>query len=248
MRFADKLVLNRQRHLKWRAFDVLELVLMMLCGVLLFGFSTTVTLRYRHPQHRSSVAVAPGSHVDVLHLRDFHRRSRRHAPQRSPLSDGAFRSDARHAAARDRDRHSPRGAGRRRLPGLFRLHQFSSRLRQLSHALDDANRLALCGDPDLRSADCAVHHRAARQRNPERIRPSRAARRAGSHHADRPPARRRSSCERSAYFRVDDCAVPGLRVYGRAGRLLADGRRAGRRHVHRRVDAGDHPKDVRRDG
>ena len=43
MRFADKLVLKRQRHLKWRAFDVLELVLMMLCGVLLFGFSTTVT-------------------------------------------------------------------------------------------------------------------------------------------------------------------------------------------------------------
>jgi TRAP-type C4-dicarboxylate transport system permease small subunit len=43
MRFADKLVLKRQRHLKWRAFDVLELALMMLCGVLLFGFSTTVT-------------------------------------------------------------------------------------------------------------------------------------------------------------------------------------------------------------
>jgi len=43
MWFADKLVLKRQRHLKWPAFDVLELVLMMLCGVLLFGFSTTVT-------------------------------------------------------------------------------------------------------------------------------------------------------------------------------------------------------------
>src|SRR6202166_268392 len=42
MRFADKLVLNRQLHLKWRAFDRLELVLMMLCGLLLFGFSTTV--------------------------------------------------------------------------------------------------------------------------------------------------------------------------------------------------------------
>ena len=42
MRFADKLVLERQRHLKWRAFDVLELALMILCGVLLFGFSTTV--------------------------------------------------------------------------------------------------------------------------------------------------------------------------------------------------------------
>src|SRR5579864_2766507 len=43
MRFADKLVLNRQRHLKWRAFDVLELALMILCGILLFGFSTTTT-------------------------------------------------------------------------------------------------------------------------------------------------------------------------------------------------------------
>jgi TRAP-type C4-dicarboxylate transport system permease small subunit len=43
MRFADKLVLKRQRHLKWQAFDVLELGLMMLCGALLFGFCTTVT-------------------------------------------------------------------------------------------------------------------------------------------------------------------------------------------------------------
>src|ERR1700675_1736648 len=42
MRIADKLVLERQRHLKWRAFDVLEMILMILCGVLLFGFSTTV--------------------------------------------------------------------------------------------------------------------------------------------------------------------------------------------------------------
>jgi TRAP-type C4-dicarboxylate transport system permease small subunit len=42
MSIADKLVLQRQRHLKWRAFDVLEMVLMMLCGLLLFGFSTTV--------------------------------------------------------------------------------------------------------------------------------------------------------------------------------------------------------------
>jgi TRAP-type C4-dicarboxylate transport system permease small subunit len=39
---TEKLVLQRQRHLKWRAFDVLELVLMVLCGVLLFAFSTTV--------------------------------------------------------------------------------------------------------------------------------------------------------------------------------------------------------------
>jgi TRAP-type C4-dicarboxylate transport system permease small subunit len=41
-KLAEKLVLERQRHLKWRAFDVLELILMILCGLLLFGFSATV--------------------------------------------------------------------------------------------------------------------------------------------------------------------------------------------------------------
>src|SRR5499425_3916328 len=40
---ADKLVLQRQRHLKWRALDRLELALMMLCGILCFGFSVSVT-------------------------------------------------------------------------------------------------------------------------------------------------------------------------------------------------------------
>src|ERR1700741_5215319 len=43
MPIADKLVLKRQRHLKWRAFDRLELILMVLCGVLCFGFSLSVT-------------------------------------------------------------------------------------------------------------------------------------------------------------------------------------------------------------
>src|ERR1700726_141003 len=41
-KLAKKLLLKRQRHLKWRAFDVLEITLMILCGVLLFGFLTTV--------------------------------------------------------------------------------------------------------------------------------------------------------------------------------------------------------------
>src|SRR4030081_2940634 len=41
-KLAKKLLLKRQRHLKWRAFDVLEIILMILCGLLLFGFSTTV--------------------------------------------------------------------------------------------------------------------------------------------------------------------------------------------------------------
>ena len=42
MAIADKLVLQRQHHLKWRAFDRLELGLMMLCGALCFGFSLSV--------------------------------------------------------------------------------------------------------------------------------------------------------------------------------------------------------------
>jgi TRAP-type C4-dicarboxylate transport system permease small subunit len=42
MSIADKLVLRRHHHLKWRAFDRLELCLMMLCGLLCFGFSLSV--------------------------------------------------------------------------------------------------------------------------------------------------------------------------------------------------------------
>jgi TRAP-type C4-dicarboxylate transport system permease small subunit len=42
MTMADKLVLQRQHHLKWRSFDRLELVLMILCGILCFGFSLSV--------------------------------------------------------------------------------------------------------------------------------------------------------------------------------------------------------------
>src|SRR5271157_126709 len=42
MGIAQSLVLQRQRHLKWRALDALEMILMINCGLLLFGFSTTV--------------------------------------------------------------------------------------------------------------------------------------------------------------------------------------------------------------
>jgi TRAP-type C4-dicarboxylate transport system permease small subunit len=43
MAIADKLVLQRQHHLKWRAFDKFELALMIICGVLCLGFSLSVT-------------------------------------------------------------------------------------------------------------------------------------------------------------------------------------------------------------
>jgi len=36
------LVLERQRHLKWRCFDPLEQILMVMCGLALGGFSCTV--------------------------------------------------------------------------------------------------------------------------------------------------------------------------------------------------------------
>ena len=39
---ATTLVPDRQRHLKWAAFDRLERVLMVLCGLTLFAFSTSV--------------------------------------------------------------------------------------------------------------------------------------------------------------------------------------------------------------
>jgi TRAP-type C4-dicarboxylate transport system permease small subunit len=43
MAITDKLLVQRQRHLKWRGLDWLELALMILCGVLCFGFSLSVT-------------------------------------------------------------------------------------------------------------------------------------------------------------------------------------------------------------
>src|ERR1700754_3722429 len=44
MTIADKLVLQRQHHLKWRSFDRLELGLMIACRPLRFGFSLSVIL------------------------------------------------------------------------------------------------------------------------------------------------------------------------------------------------------------
>src|ERR1700731_3553547 len=41
---ADKLLLRRQRHLKWGTLDPLEIILMVICGLALFGFSLSVSL------------------------------------------------------------------------------------------------------------------------------------------------------------------------------------------------------------
>ena len=47
MRF-DGLVLNEQRHLKWRALDPLENLLMILCGICITGFSVIVLATSSH--------------------------------------------------------------------------------------------------------------------------------------------------------------------------------------------------------
>jgi len=51
---TDSIVLATDRHLKWRAFDPIERVLMLLCGVCLTGFTTStlidvVTREIGHP-------------------------------------------------------------------------------------------------------------------------------------------------------------------------------------------------------
>lgn len=51
---SDSIVLTTDRHLKWRAFDPIEHVLMLLCGVCLTGFSIStlvdvVTREIGHP-------------------------------------------------------------------------------------------------------------------------------------------------------------------------------------------------------
>jgi TRAP-type C4-dicarboxylate transport system permease small subunit len=43
-RKPSRLVLQTQRHLKWPALDIVELVTMVLCGLCLAGFSTSVFL------------------------------------------------------------------------------------------------------------------------------------------------------------------------------------------------------------
>jgi TRAP-type C4-dicarboxylate transport system permease small subunit len=42
MSATGDIVLQSQRHLKWRSFDVIERVMMALCGICLLGFTTSV--------------------------------------------------------------------------------------------------------------------------------------------------------------------------------------------------------------
>src|SRR5229473_7256692 len=126
-------------------------------------------LRRADPHDRRPLALAPGGYQHLLRLWHLHRRGGGDAPERPSLSLGDHRDDERHAPARRRDLQPPRCTRGRRVHDVFRQHQFRAGLRQLPHAVDDADRLALRRDPDLRRAHRAVHHRADRQRLAQRL-------------------------------------------------------------------------------
>ncbi len=166
---GDILVLQRQRHLKWRALDWLELALMVLCGVLCFGFSLSVTADIVTRQLGSPwlwlqevtstlfiYAIFVGTAV---------------ATRRNDHLYLTAISESMHGTMRIIvGGHHPLGrAGRGLLPDLVRLPQLSQRLRQLPPAVGHADRLALCHHPGLGRADRAVHDRAARQRPAQRL-------------------------------------------------------------------------------
>ena len=81
MRRFDGLVLQEQRHLKWRVLDPLEQILMMLCGIAITTFSVLVlcdiiTRAIGHPWLWLQETT-----MDFLHLRNF--------SSASPLRRGA---------------------------------------------------------------------------------------------------------------------------------------------------------------
>jgi len=106
MTIADKLVLQRQHHLKWRSFDRLELVLMIICGILCFGFSLSVmcdivTRTIGHPWLWLQEVTS------TLFIYAIFVGARSPPGQRSSVPDGYLGCPARHAAADRRDRDPP---------------------------------------------------------------------------------------------------------------------------------------------
>src|SRR5262249_19687977 len=79
---------------------------------------------------------------------------------------------ARPGAADRRHHHPARGARRRAVHGVFRIPEFSARLRQFPHAVAHADCIVVRRDSAVRIADRAVHDRAAGERLAQRIRSS----------------------------------------------------------------------------
>ena len=168
----DGLVLQEQRHLKWRALDPLENVLMILCGVAITGFSVLVlcdiiTRAIGHPwlwlQEATMTFFIYGIFIGVAAAtrRNDHLYLAVLAESMTGNKRLFFEIFNRARRARGRALHD-----------LFRLSQLSRRLQEPAHAVDDADGDALRGDPDLRRAGCAVHDRADGQRLAPRLSPT----------------------------------------------------------------------------
>ena len=142
------LVLQKQRHLKWRALDPLENILMILCGVAITGFSVVVL-------------------ADVVTRAIGHPLFWAQETMMSFFIYGIFIGVA---AATRRNDHLYLAVLAESLSGNKRLFfELFNRGVVLAVAFDDTNGNALHRDPDLRRAGGALYHRADGQRLPPRL-------------------------------------------------------------------------------
>ena len=216
---------------------------MMLCGVDAGRLLHVGRLRHHHPHDRRALAVAAGSHLDLLHLRHLHRRCGGDAAQRPSLP------------GRRRRRAAPAGRGSSietsiRLVVISRracswptsatsISCAASRSFRMPSMTPIASLYAAIPISGALIALFAFEQLVNGWRNGfEQPRPRIDLPRApgeAQRHERRPP----SSC-------IMTFAVPVLRLPGRAGRVLADRRRDRRRGLHRRHLRRDRAEDVRR--
>ena len=165
MSIADKLVLQRQRHLKWRALEPLELILMIICGLTLFGFRCRF-VPISPPASLAAPALAPGGYVHSSYTEFSSARQGRDS-----------RNDHLYLTAVAESMH-----GRSRLiaelairlmvlcsgflPRLLRLPQFLRGFGSFRLPSNTPIALTLCRNSAVRRAHCVVHRRANRQRLP----------------------------------------------------------------------------------
>ena len=233
MGIADKLVLNRQRHLKWKALDDLEMILMIICGLTLFGFSMSVcaditTRIIGRPwlwlQEVTSTLFIYGIFIGAAVA------TRRNDHLYLTAFAESMHGNPRLAAELINSSDRARG---RCLPDLLRLSQLFARFRQFSFAVEYAYRLPLCSYPVVRNTDRPFHHRADRQRLPQRIRPPRTAG-AGAFGSVRRVQAGGGRNERPGYpcshdgvlsdFRLSRCACAVCAAWRRVCRCTAVGR------------------------
>ena len=220
-RGAESLVIKRHRHLKWHALDPLEHVLMLVCGISIVGFTSSVFLDVVTRELGRpllwlqlvttgffgwgvfigmATATRRLDHLNLVEITKHMRGARRTAFEVSNrmviLAVGA-------AMLVFGIQNFFNDLGSYRAPSLIPLATYTAMR---------AGR---------RRADRAVLRRAARERLAQRVRGT----------GRRGRLCRGSSNDERSDSAHDDRSVSAVRLYGRAGRLRADGRRA--RGLHR---------------